>query len=289
MSIDIDLDRFPGDILIPTLEYFKKYEIECNIIGAKYLVDNMMYEEIMYLLDQGCITIDDFMAVYDYEEDPEAVKFLIKIKMTRAKCYGKLLIDYIEENNMEILKSMIRIHPDILAYLNHEHGKPLIIACQIGNIDIVKFLIHNGAYIDCCEHDPIIDALQYENTDVADYLLLHGSRLRSIKPHHIEKIFDDNYIDSINYIINKINKSEMNHLLDMDWLPCLKNTVHHGNIEILLQLTRNGASILKHYRELKKIARHNKLMKSYLRIIKKSQKNAKKRAKNQKKNNVINI
>jgi DNA polymerase I-like protein with 3'-5' exonuclease and polymerase domains len=269
MSIDIDIDTFPHDNLIETLEFFKERNIECNIIGAKRLIEDERINEVQYLLDEKCITINDFISAYDFDDDPQEIKFLIKIKLTRVSA-GETLIEIIEENNLRYLRAMMLSFEELQHVINYNYGEPLLTACKLGNINIVRFLVDAGADFNVCAYDPIIDSLLNDDVELTEYLLLNGSDLRNLKSKTIEDIFTENCVNSINFIIDKLENRHLEHLRNMDWLYCLQETVKNGNTEILIKLAQNGVNVTSNYYELKSFAKHNKMMRFYLRILRRA-------------------
>ena len=269
MSIDIDINIFPCDKLIETIEFLKDRDIECNIVGARKLIEDERTNEVQYLLNEKCITIDEFLSVYDFDDDPNEIRFLIKIKLTRV-CAGRVLVDIIEENNIHYLKSMIETFSEIRNAINYNEGQPLITACKLSNYNIVEYLTSIGADTNICAYDPIIDTLLNDNVELTKYLIMHGSNLRNLKSKNIETIFGDNCLISINFIIEQLENNQLEHLKHMDWLECLRSTVEYGNVEVLIKLVRNGINIKTNYYELKSYARNNKMMRFYLRIIRRA-------------------
>jgi len=60
------------------------------------------------------------------------------------------------------------------ADLDVADGYPLIIACSIGNIEVVKLLVENGANIMVRDNRGYMEACKSGNLEIVRYLLLQG-------------------------------------------------------------------------------------------------------------------
>ena len=270
MSVSIDLNIFPVNKLIETLEFFKERNIDYDVSPICNLVKDKRSEEIEYLLENKYIIIKELVSYYNYDDDDrDSVEFLTKIHLEKSEEPGKVLV-YAIKMNIEQVKFVLKSYTDdIDELLNYQSGKPLITACQLGNIDIVELLLKSGAKIDECKHDPIIDALVNNNTIIAKYLLGYGSNLKNISQKHIEKMFKNKSVYSILFIMKQLEDGYMEHLDDMDWTQCLKYIAIYGFTDVLEMLVNMDIDISKDYKNLIKISEKNRnfAIAHYLRVL----------------------
>lgn len=154
------------------------------------------------------------------EKEKEITKLFNAIK-TKNNIYAKMLLGKKQEENSKSYNIPWDIEKDenIDPNIKDVQGyTPVIIACMYDNLEILEFLIKQGANLNCSH--PILGktmlatAIAYNSTKVAIYLITHHKEM-----------------------INQASQSD-------GWLA-IEEAVLKENKEVLLELLKNGADIRK--------------------------------------------
>ena len=89
----------------------------------------------------------------------------------------ELILNYVDRKCIDI-EFTSSYASRIIGRSVHAYSTPLIVACSIGNLSIVKALLGKGAAINkcnCCSESPLFTALNHEQMDIVEYLLSCGA------------------------------------------------------------------------------------------------------------------
>jgi len=92
----------------------------------------------------------------------------------------KLFLEACEDGNLKKIKEIFKKSKIDINYRNNSNKTGLIYASKNGHINIVKFLVENGADLniqDINNNTALMFAIFYNNTEIAQYLITQGSDL----------------------------------------------------------------------------------------------------------------
>ena len=234
-DIDVNIKNRRGlsAIIIALFEMIdKKYQIQiCNLL-IKSGVD-------MELINRNGFTPLCYASKIG---DTNIFKFLLKLEK-RYNFYDHLseskstpLIEAIKNNNLDIVKVLIKFKKSEIYYKDEIGNCALLYACKIGNLDIVKLLLKKNNYksINILKETILICALKSGNKDLVNYLLKNTDVDINCSDIYnntaLNLVCGLGYIDQLQILLDKgvdINKNQYN-----GFISACKN----GNIEIINKL-----------------------------------------------------
>ena len=165
----------------------------------------------------------------------------------------------VSQDLIEIVKLLIE-NKICNVYMENDYKKtPLIIACEIGSIEIVKYLVEKGSDIDKeyfitnlsdskFNSNPLSISIEKKHTNVVKYLIEKGAEIDTIKYTHPFSNVTTNYnmyfvINNIEYNNENYNFGDNEYYIDILKILILNNA--KVNLDILKYALSKGNSIFK--------------------------------------------
>lgn len=149
------------------------------------------------------------------------------------------------EGNMEKLTELINAKKSLAGNSNDEGLTPLHIACDNGHIDIVRFLLANGANIEAKPKDgrtPLMHAISNDHFEIAEFLISKGANVNAASATNYTVLMQASAkgnLDIINEILLKIDNINAKN---NDGRTALMNAVKFGYKEVIELLLANNAN-----------------------------------------------
>ncbi|MDP8200533.1 MAG: ankyrin repeat domain-containing protein [Candidatus Tenebribacter burtonii] len=188
--------------------------------------------------------------------------------------------DITKAGNLDSLKFFLKTHPNQFDTVDNRQSTPLMFACDRGYLDIVKFMVEEGANLNKQDVDgdtPLIWAIAKNHYSIAEYLIQNKADVNILNKNHINALFwaiyradermvkllIDNGIDlgvqdyegnTALHIAGINQKVEIAKLLvdsgaDLEdresrgRTPLVLTAREHGNLEIIKHMIENGADV----------------------------------------------
>lgn len=110
-----------------------------------------------------------------------------------------LLIDAINKNDYSGVVSLIKKYN---ISIHHDNDHPLRHAVSLGHIDIVNFLLINGANIHVMEEHPLESAVENGYPDIVELLIRNGADIHSHEDYPLVYAIENNQFDMVKLLIN---------------------------------------------------------------------------------------
>ncbi|XP_057660313.1 ankyrin repeat domain-containing protein 49-like [Diorhabda carinulata] len=95
----------------------------------------------------------------------------------------KNILDACEKGNLEQVKTLIESNPNLINVTDKDGYTPLHRACYSNNVDIVEFLLQNGANIAAeteMQWQPLHSCCQWNHKECAAVLIQHGADVNAL-------------------------------------------------------------------------------------------------------------
>lgn len=235
--VDIGYIQFEFSLLI----YICKAN---NFKILKLIIDN---------IDKKYINYSDYLNTYPLyvsckNNNIEIIKYLLKNGATdssKESVFSPLCYN----NNFEIIKLLIEYNFNVNA-IDNKNCTPLVYASKNDNLEIIEYLVENGAKIDVKNSEsPLIFACMNNNYDIVKYLLEAGANInatefKSLLSHAKNALFfacDNNNLKMVKLLIKyKIN---MNFKFEYKVLHPLHIACVYNNYKIVKLLIQNNINL----------------------------------------------
>ncbi len=117
-----------------------------------------------------------------------------------------MIIHRAHEGDLEKVKRILEFHPSAINYRGDNNGTPMHSACSAGHLDLVKFLIENGADIEAEDKYGRTPILMGVNLDIAKYLISKGADYEKTQQNEASVLHtaaDDGNIELLQYWVEK--------------------------------------------------------------------------------------
>jgi ankyrin repeat protein len=162
------------------------------------------------------------------------------------------ICDAIREKDFALVKKLVGKKGYTVENIGNDD--PLQVACEVGNLEIVEYLIEKYAEKewvypeDDCEHWLLANTLQYGNADVVKFLLEKGANtkgefiaecyIRAVENDHFEAV--KTFLEIGN--IDVAGEDENGESWDCD-NSALRHAIANGNMEMVKLLIKHGADV----------------------------------------------
>lgn len=222
-------------------------------IAPLFVISNLGNMEILKLLINNKANInfknqDGFTPVHTAvnNDKMEVVEELLKNgadpNITNYKSISPLHTALSLIKNINILKLLLEYG----AHVDHydQHGNtPLVYACYMGNLEMVKLLVNKGADIECSkgERTPMETAVYHNYDEIVEYFIEKGAKIS----HGLIKVaIKNNYLNIIKIFLRVNDERKIDINKNHNGYTLLHLAVSKGNYEIVNKLLENGADPL---------------------------------------------
>ena len=205
---------------------------------------------IILLLTLGCASVEKQNEGITIQELGFCNQYCTYPEEKYARNYTELIFAIKNNNLQEISKLIKKI--DINSRDN-SGNTPLMYAIATGNLETVKYLVEQGAYVTAVNSSyetPLHISSFYEYLDISKYLIEHGANINA-------KRNDGN--SALSILANKGNSEMVKFLVEQGADVNIKNNdgitplfwfCHNGNLEMIKYLVEQGADVnCKDYKE----------------------------------------
>lgn len=202
-------------------------------LGKKYLLSNINTFNYLLDLDVNIFSFDNIVLQWaSFYGHNEIVKFLL---MNGAMNFNTGIIEAFnyacQNDRIEIIKLLIELKPDI--YTNDA----LILACEYGHLDIVKFLLRNGSNIHHYNDQALSSACESGNYMIAKFLLDCKANVNTDNNEALHLACQEGHIEIVKLLLKYgVNIETKNN-------KALHLASKNGQIKIVKLLLKNGANV----------------------------------------------
>jgi ankyrin repeat protein len=143
---------------------------------------------------------------------------------------------------------------DVQANVNAQdsYGRtPLIRASKKGHLEVVKYLLANGANVNANSDDALRSASNRGHLEVVRYLVEHGANVNALDDDPLAEASDNGHLEVVKYLVE--NGANVNALNDM----ALFFASEEGHLEVVKYLVENGANVNADNNEALRVAEKN--------------------------------
>lgn len=132
-------------------------------------------------------------------------------------------------NHFEVVKYLVKI-----GFKPKYYDGSFIAACCYGYLDIVKFLVENGAEISCRDDEPLREAVDNKKLNVVKYLIKKGANVNAKNGEALSKASRRKSVSIVKYLVENgadININNGYALTSASYFGCLnivKYLIEHG-------------------------------------------------------------
>ena len=178
-------------------------EITCEIFYRTCRI----YEFVEYFLNKGFKMGERINSVLEetvFYDDIYLVKLLVKNKedVKYIDPDSKILVKVCKNNDLDTLKVLIKYFN-----LNVHNGEELLYACINENLEMVVFLIENGADFQINDNKLLRISAKYGYVDIVKYLVETGADVNIIDKKYYHKDVDE-YLKSLNIHIQFLSTND---------------------------------------------------------------------------------
>jgi hypothetical protein len=168
-----------------------KYTYDFEYIGGNF---RKQYE----LLEDYCYNKDQLLVESARSGELSLVKFS-RYDISEVDSVAEAITFAVENNNIEIVKYLIETCPQfIYCYENY----PLRAACERGYLELVKYLVENGADINALEGNPLRKACENNHLPVVQYLIASGADIHARQDLALREAAKRNYFDIVKFLLS---------------------------------------------------------------------------------------
>jgi ankyrin repeat protein len=163
-----------------------------------------------------------------------------------AHAIGATIFEAINDNNLEEIKNIITENPDVINERDDRYCDPLTVASIAGNLEIMKYLISQGADINTIDREGsnlLHNAAANGHLEVVKYLLDQGFDINAEDANGNTAILFASGKDNIVLIQYLIDHGASLDLESVDGRTCMLNSVLSGNTDIVQLFMDHGFSI----------------------------------------------
>jgi len=150
-----------------------------------------------------------------------------------------------DDGNFDSIKKIIKNKLVDINYKNEYNKTGLIYASKSGHINIVKFLVENGANLniqDVNQNTALMHAIFYNNVDVIEYLIIQGSDL-SLKNIHGSIIHNATSIGNLKIIDELYNRGCDIEEKDENGNTCVFIATLNSNYDVVKYLIKKSVNL----------------------------------------------
>ncbi len=157
---------------------------------------------------------------------------------TEDKKYFNALRYAVKSENYEMTKYIMSLNSEDINECVH-------IAVENNNLDMIKFLVENGAVIN--NQPAFSDAMLNGYNDIIEYFVINGFDVSAEDNSSLEKYYIDAFLWCDIDMVKLIHKYSNKTLSETELLKAVENSVEQGNLELLYYLKELGADFTKYY------------------------------------------
>ena len=151
-----------------------------------------------------------------------------------------------ENGHLEVVKYLVEQGADVCARYNY----PLINASDNGHLDVVKYLVEQGADVRARDNYALRWAGYNGYLEVVKYLVEHGANVRADNDFALRIASENGHLEVVKFLV----KQGVNVRVEDDY--ALISASENGHLEVVKYLVEQGADVHAEYDYALRLARH---------------------------------
>lgn len=147
---------------------------------------------------------------------------------------------------LELIKLMVHLGVDVLGQSERNHWQALHLASRIGNLDVVRFLVDQGALVDAqtiIEVTPLMLAAEEGHLEIIDFLIEKGSKVNQFDHHHKHALYyaaSEGHLEVVKRLMEL--QAEVDNITAHGY-SSLHLACNNGHPEVVEHLIASGADV----------------------------------------------